>query len=481
MKLRGSIFLRRSAVLFFICGFISCNGGGGGESAADSANNWVIHWNEIAVDTSGIDHLRDGQHLQQGGPVRAARAMAIVHIAMADAVAAIYGTFHAYLPTQPAVAGTSAKAAVSQAAHDTLVALFPAQTDRLDSSLQESLDDVPAGVDKDNGKALGKKAAADILAVRTSDGSELSEPIAPVNYTPKQDPGKWRPDPINPGQTALGANWNKVIPFVMSSAAQFRVTPPPALSSAAYALAYDEAKRLGGDGVSTPTERTGDQTSIGLFWAYDGTPSLCAPPRLYNQIARQLAIDHNLSVDQEARLFALINVAMADAGIAIWESKYFYELWRPIAGIRESDQGTGPTGLGDGNSSTQGDPSWTPLGAPATNLNGPNFTPPFPAYPSGHAGFGGALFEVFRNFFGSDNVPFTFVSDELNGVTIDPSTGAPRPLAPRSFATFSQAEEENGQSRIYLGIHWQFDKTEGIAQGRKVGDLVFENTFTPVQ
>jgi hypothetical protein len=180
-----------------------------------------------------------------------------------------------------------------------------------------------------------------------------------------------------------------------------------------------------------------------------------------------------------ARLLALTNVAMADAGMAIWESKYFYQYWRPVTGIREADAGTGPTGAGDGNPATTGDPTFSPLGAPASNLSGPDFTPPFPAYPSGHAGFGGALFEVLRRFYGTDRIPFTFVSDEFNGVTKD-SDGNVRPLVPRTFRSLSQAEEENGQSRIYLGIHWAFDKTEGIAQGRRVADYVLKNAFSPM-
>jgi hypothetical protein len=169
---------------------------------------------------------------------------------------------------------------------------------------------------------------------------------------------------------------------------------------------------------------------------------------------------------------------MADAGIAVWESKYFYKFWRPVTGIRESDPGTGPTGDGDGNPGTIGDITYSPLGAPASNLTGPNFTPPFPAYPSGHAGFGGALFQTLRRFYGTDRIRFNFISDEFNGVTED-NQGNVRPLIERTFSSLSQAEEENGQSRIYLGIHWRFDKTEGIAQGRRIANYVFDHAFRP--
>jgi len=253
------------------------------------------------------------------------------------------------------------------------------------------------------------------------------------------------------------------------------------MNSEAYTRAFDEVKRLGGDGDITPTERTEEQGIIGVYWAYDGTPALCAPPRLYNQIAVNIAGTKKLNTIQLARMLALINVAMADAGIAIWESKYHWDFWRPVTGIREADPNTGPTGLGDGNDDTLGDPTFTPLGAPASNLEGvfTDFTPPFPAYPSGHAGFGGALFQTLRRFYGTDGIPFTFISDEFNGVTQD-DEGNTRPLVSRSFQTLSQAEEENGQSRIYLGIHWEFDKTEGIAQGRQVANFVFDNAFKPL-
>jgi hypothetical protein len=311
--------------------------------------------------------------------------------------------------------------------------------------------------------------------MREGDGSEIDDP-----YEFKDEPGKWRADPINPNQQALGPSWGLVKPFVLNSSSQFRAPAPPAIDTFEYADAYNEVMEIGGDGVVTPTIRTEEESQIGIYWAYDGTPSLCAPPRLYNQITTTIAVDQGLNVVEIARLLALVNVAMADAGIAIWESKYHYDYWRPITGIREADANTGPSGLGDDNPLTLGDPTFTPLGAPLSNGSGPNFTPPFPAYPSGHAGFGGSLFEVLRSYFGTDDIEFTFVSDELNGVTLD-NEGNPRPLVPRTFSSFSQAEEENGQSRIYLGIHWSFDKTEGIAQGRKVGAFVFDNAFQPVE
>ncbi|MFN8391972.1 MAG: phosphatase PAP2 family protein [Bdellovibrionota bacterium] len=470
-----------------LCGLVACSGGGGsgsGGSGTDtgpggngtgqsSAREMVLHWNHVSVDASGLDHTSSGAH-EQLGPTRSSRAMAIVHIAVFDAITAIEGRYEPYLPTAPAPAGADVEAAIAQAAHDTLVALFPSQTAAFDQQLASDLAKIPDGQAKLDGIAVGQGTAAAILADRANDGASTN--TGPYQFG--QEPGDWRKDPLNPNQTPLGADWKYVRPFVIQSADQFRIPPPPALDSLEYASAYDEVQRLGGDGVVTPTERTEDQTQTGLFWAYDGTPSLCAPPRLYNQITTQLCQQQGLDMVDTARALALTNVAMADAGISSWESKFHYNFWRPVQGIRESDAGTGPTGKGDGNPDTVGDPNFTPLGAPASNLSGPNFTPPFPSYPSGHATFGGALFETLRNVFGTDNVAFTFVSDELNGTTRD-HNGNVRPLAPRSFSSLSQAEEENGQSRIYLGIHWAFDKTQGIAQGEHVADYVFERAFRP--
>jgi hypothetical protein len=403
--------------------------------------------------------------------------MAIVHIAIFEAVNAIDGKYESYVGLEPIDKHASMECAIAQAAHDTLCQMFPSQAPSFNQLLTEELNDIADSEAKSKGVEIGQAAAAAILALRSNDGSQIPEPRLGIDWFTSDDVGRWRQDPISLLTVALGAHWGEVTPFVLRTSNQFRPPAPPALNSIAYATAYNEAKAFGGDGIVTPTSRTDEQTMIGLFWAYDGTPSLCAPPRLYNQIAMRIAdIRHTNDVVELARLLALVNVGMADAGIAVWESKFYYDFWRPVTGIRESDPGTGPTGGGDGNDLTLGDLTFSPLGAPASNLNGPNFTPPFPSYPSGHAGIGGALFQILRRFYGKDKIPFTFISDEFNGVTKD-NNGNPRPLIERRFSSLSEAEEENGQSRIYLGIHWSFDKTEGIRLGNEVGDFVFDHSF----
>ncbi len=201
---------------------------------------------------------------------------------------------------------------------------------------------------------------------------------------------------------------------------------------------------------------------------------------MYNQITRVISTQKRNDVYMNARLFGLLNLALADAGIGCWETKYHYNFWRPILGIRESDDGTGPSGLGDNNPSTIGDVNWTPLGAPASNQSGTDFTPPFPAYPSGHATFGAAFCQTLRNVYGTDKIAFDFVSDEYNGVTTD-SEGNVRPQTPRHFDNLTQAEYENAISRIYLGIHWTFDATAGVIMGRKIADHAFKYYLKPLK
>lgn len=441
----------------------------------------VRRWNEIAMNASGLDHtaVAPGDTRvfgEQFGPGRASRAMAIVHIAIFDAANAIVGGYESYSGRLRAGEGASLEAAVAQAGHDTLAALFPSQASTFDALLADDLERIRDGRAESRGVDVGRRAAAAILAKRADDHSRHAEPRVGIEFLTSDAPGKWRQDPISRVPLALGAHWGEVTPFVLRTGSQFRLPPPPALDGAAYAAAFNEVKQIGGDAIVSPSTRTPDQTFMAVYWAYDGTPSLCAPPRLYNEITAQIAEERGSNAIETARLLALANVAMADAAIAAWESKYYYQFWRPITGIRESDAGTGPTGAGDGNPATSGDPAFVPMGAPASNLHGPNFTPPFPAYPSGHAVIGAALFESIRNFYRTDQVSFTFVSDEFDGLTQD-NGGVVRALTPRTFSSLSQAEEENGESRIYLGIHWSFDKTEGIAQGRRVADYVFRHAF----
>lgn len=479
-SLWGRIVCRAAAGCAFLLAVGGCPLVGVPTSTDDDIHDATVKWNNAAIDASGLDHtaVKEGENRVFGhnlGPGRATRAMAITHIAIFDVANALTGgKYESYTRTPVATKPTNANAAISQAAHDTIVALYPSHAPGCDAALAESLASIPDGASKTNGIALGKEVAARILAMRDKDGSEIAEP-----YQPSDAPGAWRPDPINPTQQPLGEEWFHVKPFVMNSATQFRVPPPPALDSQEYADAFNEEVRLGGDGVTTPTERNEEQTIIGIFWAYDGTPSLCAPPRLYNQVASKVADDYGVHGLERARLMAMVNVALADSCLAIWESKYYYNFWRPICAIREAD-GAGPSGLDDGNPDTAGDEGFVPLCAPASNLTGPNFTPPFPAYPSGHSGMGGATFEILRNYFGTDDVPFSFVSQEFNGVTKD-NEGNVRPRIERSYNNLSEPELENGRSRVYLGIHWAFDITEGIQQGNEVADYVWGNVFQKVK
>lgn len=351
------------------------------EPALLSQHAMLEYANRVAYDTSGYDSTpTEGNNKpagEQGGPHRASRALAIVQIAVLDAMIAAGAA--PYTPYALDNLGSlprdvSIEAAIASATHKTLVYLFPSQRARLDAlydAMVDSITDasearVRAGVE------LGELSAQAIIDDRANDGSAHKERdvgTGPNDYHLVEGPGEWSPDPISGFQVALGSEWAKLVrPFTLDNADQFRA-PRPSLSSPEYAASYSEAKALGGDGKVTATTRDIDQTELGLYWAYDGSFVLCAPPRLYNQILAQLAAENIDTPAEFARLLALANIAMADAGIAAWESKWYYRLWRPVTAIRA------PPPFAN---LTLSDPTWTPLGAPGSN-GGVWFTPPFPA------------------------------------------------------------------------------------------------------
>lgn len=437
------------------------------ETRALMTGDSILHWNAISLQAEANDKSGTFGTADAPGPTGASRALAVVHVAMFDAINSIKGKYEPFLMMVSGAKGANIDAAVGQAAHDTLVAMFPKQKTFFDAELASWLGDIQNGKAENMGIAVGKKVAAACVESREDDGSTNM-----MDYQLTNASGHHQPDPLHSNQGFLGPEWRDVTPFGMDDVSHFKIPSPPALDSAAYAAAYNEVKNFGGDGVNSPTQRTADQTEIGLFWAYDGSKGLGTPPRLYNQIVVHIAEQMHNTEYENARLLTLVNVAMADAGIACWDMKYVYDLWRPVVGIRN--------GASDGNAATTGDANWTPLGAPASNQSGTNFTPPFPSYASGHATFGAATFQILKRFYDRNHIGFTFTSDELNGVTTD-QNGVVRPLSPRSFSSFDQAMEENGQSRIYLGIHWAFDKTAGIAQGKQIANFVFRRIMEPLK
>jgi hypothetical protein len=355
--------------------------------------------------------------------------------------------------------------------------MYPHQQPSIDTALTETLRRVPDGAPKTLGIAVGQFVAQAILAARTNDGAQI-----PGEYISDGLPGHHVVDPLNPDQGFLTPAWGSVNTFGISSTDAIPTRPVPDMNSLEYTLAYAQTKRLGAE---TSTERTTDQTEIGIYWGYDVARGLGDPPRLLNQVARVIAVQQNNTIGQNARMFALINIAMADAGIDAWGIKYRNDFWRPIMAIRRADA--------DGNVDTVPDPNWQPLGAPLSNplpTEHANFTPPFPSYVSGHATFGGATFKTLADFYQTDDInfsiPFDFISDEFNGVTRDIHDSIPplilnsvRQIEPRHFTSFSQAAAEVAASRIFLGIHWRFDAVEGVSAGDRIADVDFDTKLRP--
>jgi hypothetical protein len=426
----------------------------------------ILFWNAVALEANRVSHT-DGKDVRTLGPTLSSRAMAIVHLAMYDAYAGVAGNppnLPPYLPgLHKPLPSASAEAAVAGAAHTTLSNLYPSQTPFF-NFLKEAQMALPSS-GQEAGFAFGRAVAEKLLADREGDPGAQDD-----GYTSAHTPGAHRPDPDNPDQGYHA-------PFYGAQSKGFAITQrleldkPPQLDDPEYLRALREVRGLGiapelmGALPAAFQARNAEQTLIGVYWGYDGAAELGTPPRLYNQIIRRLAIARGFSVEENAILFALVNAAMGDAGILAWDQKYIHDFWRPVVGIREHDSTMGPAAtMGNDTLSDDCDPSWLPLGAPKTNVLAKNFTPPFPAYPSGHATFGAAALHIARLFCGVKHKGpddlfngLDFVSEEYNGVNKD-NKGAVRPNHVRAFPDgLWQMIEENGRSRVFLGVHWIFD------------------------
>ena len=386
-----------------------------GTLATSASADVITDWNLITLNATKVAPALNSN--------LGSRIDAIEAIAVYDAVNSLkhFGTpYHYYAPNTG-----SAQAAAAQAAHDVLVNYFPGQQPALDAALTNSLNnltDGPIG----NGQAVGSAAAADIIALRASDGSSPN-----ISYPGPANPGvgQWRPTPAGfaPG---INQQWGSVTPFVLDSGSRFRPGPPPVAGSWQYNQALAEVQSLGAVGS---VSRTADQTHIAQFYKQDAELTV-------NEAARELAITRGTSLTENALLFALTDIAVADARIAVWDAKYTYLFWRPVTALNANPDGSVTNGYG----------AWSPLIA----------TPAHPDYPSGHSGTVDAGFTVLQLFFG-----------DRNTLTLHTTTaGEP----PRTIKSLSVGESENGLSRIYGGIHFPFDNSQGQSLGLKVAayDLI---------
>jgi PAP2 superfamily len=379
----------------------------------------------------------------------------MMHLAIHDALNAIKRRFQPYGLDIEGPSGASVKAAVATAAQDVLVPVLKqiatpqecndAAIASVEADYTAALAGLPEGAPKTQGMVIGHAAAAVILALRVADGSDTL--LVDPDYPQGTDPGEYR---FTPGSDfAFAPGWGNVTPFVLRDSAQFRPEPPYAVTSDAYTADFNEIKSLGARVGST---RTAEQTEIAHFWWESSLAQ-------WNRIARAVSAAAGLNLWEKARLFGLLNMAMADGYIGSWETKYHYNYWRPVTAIQLAET--------DGNPDTIADPAWEPL----------RTTPAIPDYDSGHAVEGGAAAQVLQRVFDTDQVSFTACSLSL-----------PRPRhqcggaqeVRRAFSSFTQAAEENGLSRILVGFHFRKAVEEGIAHGRKIANRAVNQFLQPV-
>jgi membrane-associated phospholipid phosphatase len=378
----------------------------------------VVRWNQVATDATVAAKIN---------ALAESRIFAILHAAIHDAVNAIEPRYEPYQPrTSPAPAGASVEAAIAGAAHATLVALLPDSKATFDAALEETLRSITDDSRKAPGLEVGRTAAAAILTARENDGANRT-----VEYTPGTKPGDYCPTPPDFKPAAL-VQWASMTPFVLKSADQFRCPDPPAVNSPRALADLEEVKAIGGSKSAT---RTPEQSEIGRYW-YESSP------QGWNRIAREVLAARQFDVWENARLFALLNLAMADGYIGGFDTKYHCNYWRPVTAIRAG-----------------GDSEWLSY-LP---------TPPVPDYPSTHTVEGAAAATVMARFFNTDFISFSMTSGgEYPGIT-------------RKFWSFSEAARENGASRILCGIHFSTAVNAGYVQGERIGEWAYENALRPAK
>ncbi len=399
------------------------------DGAAVSTINPVLQWNRRLLEivrTPGA----------QSATNHPTRSFALMHSAIYDAVNAIERTNEPYLVRLNGVPRhTSEEAAAAAAAHQVLIALYPAFKSALDAELQQSLTQIPGGKAKAEGFLIGQTVADHILALRSNDGANAQ----PILYLFGSAPGDYQSTPPNFPPQPQFTHWSHVTPFTLERANQFRPGPPPALTGDTYSEALNEIKSLG---TTNGTTATADEALTGRFW--NG-----AIQNYWNEITQTAALDRELSTAQSARLFALLNLAFADGVIAFYDAKYTYNFWRPVTAIRAA--------ASDNNPETMADPNWLPEAGK---------TAPDPSYPGAHAVLSAAGAEVLISFFERDHFEFTVTSEVLSGVE-------------RSLTSLSAAAEEATLSRVFAGQHFRFDLTAGQRLGREVADFVTDNFLAP--
>jgi hypothetical protein len=369
-------------------------------------------------------------------PFPQARFAAITQLAVFEAVNSITHDYKPYLGTITAPAGASPEAAAISAAYTVLKGYFPANVPSLDAARAISLAAIPGDTAKNRGIAVGEAAAAAMMASRANDGSSPLAFFMPTSA----NPGEWQ---LTPGCPAAGGaffNWQSVTPFGILSADQFRVDPPPELAGGRYAQAYNEVKEVGG---INSTQRPQDRTNVALLFAN------ITPVPIFNPIARMLSASEGKSLSDNAHDFAILNMAISDAAVATFETKYYYKFWRPVTAIHEA--------AFDGNRRTEPDATFQPLVE----------TPCFPSYPSAHGVLSNAASSAMEQIYGNVSFSITLSTPAVPGVTI-------------TYRKLGQITDDIADARVYGGIHFRTDQDAGRLMGLRIGQWVYEHNLRRV-